>query len=256
MAPWHICGTATTHSRHASQPAPSPIARASNTAGSRVSQHAGHLVASITGAETPFKAVVGLRGRLGADTRIEVVPELTVRTQQRGTGIDSELNVARSPDGAPGECASSTGLRGPLERGKGHRDAIVCSLGTTGDLCLGVCTELLIEHGNAPGRNSHDSVTVISSPASEKVYPHRTYEPPTTKANSRPLSATTTLERVSHVLSAVVLLPVNQSPHPRSSPRPTNRPCRPDSTRRCGSRPRPCRKGMLRNRRRGSSPSS
>ena len=69
-----------------------------------------------------------------------------------GTGIDSELNVELSPDDGVWRSASSTGLRSPLERGKGHRNAIVCSIGATGDLCLGVCTELLFEHGNAPGK--------------------------------------------------------------------------------------------------------
>jgi hypothetical protein len=42
------------------------------------------------------------------------------------------------------------------------------------------------------GRNSHDSVTCVPPSTGVKVKPHRTHEPPTTKANSRPRSAATT----------------------------------------------------------------
>ena len=41
----------------------------------------------------------------------------------------------------------------------------------------GPLPELLLEHGNAPGKNSHDSVTLVSSPTAVNVYSHRTYDP-------------------------------------------------------------------------------
>ena len=62
------------------------------------------------------------------------------------------------------------------------------------------------------GRNCHDSVSRVPPSTASKVKPQRTQDPPTTKANSRPRSATATCDRVSHTRIGVWLRPVNQLP--------------------------------------------
>src|SRR3954469_16490209 len=80
-----------------------------------------------------------------------------------------------------------------------------------------------------PGRNFQDSVSIVPVPTAARVKPQRTYLPPTTQANPRPRSASTTCERDSQVRCGSSLRPVNHAPtRPLSAsvvppPRPTNR---------------------------------
>lgn len=164
--------------QHASKPAPSPIARAGNTAGRRVRQHAGHLVASMTRAETPFKAAAG-----AARSALRRQED---RSRTRAHGRDAAA-------AAPGSTASSTSSRAQTThpaKAQAQPDSAVrlsaarvtgmpsCAALVRLEICAWASApNFALNMAMPPGSNSHDSVTLVSSPTAAKVYPHRTYEP-------------------------------------------------------------------------------
>ena len=88
-----------------------------------------------------------------------------------------------------------------------------------GHLRGGVVTEALPEHGDAAGQELPrlgDLGAAVDG--RERVAPPRDVARPTTHANSRPGSAATTSERVSHVRSGSTLRPVKCAPHVGPSP--------------------------------------
>ena len=107
---------------------------------------------------------------------------------------------------------SGLSLRGLLDRRQRGGDATLRGCAPIIDLRIGLRAEALAETGDACGQELPRLGEPGAAISGSNVYPQRTQPLLTSHANSRPGSAATTRQRVSHVRSGSSLRPVNHAP--------------------------------------------